>query len=356
MSRFLPTRASPPLRSISEINQHDSVAIPELARLTPEQVSLLDAVIERAGPSATTFLTVWKAYNDVLSARGLDPHEVLYYGKLLKLGTLKGRNWGDKWNAVKQLHGYHAASVPPHARQAGYLSGINQTTKEAPHPPHTLSSRGRGVVYMPSESGTDTHVDSPQYHRDPRLLRTQLPRPSSPSPSSITANSTDIDSFPLLSKPAAAARRGPRRYDPSEEDIPTYTQSALSTQRPYSVALENSIVAEPHARMQRLTALTEHHLGSRVVASSSAAHQAVAKAKKQKGTVANESDAWKRIQWDRDEQDADKFYQDVLVERCWQIWRQGYLWICVWFSFSLNATTVLNEATVNKSTNLRSSR
>lgn len=333
MSHFLPTRASPPLRSISEVNQNDSVAVPELARLTPEQVSLLDAVIERAGPSATTFLTVWKAYNDVLSARGLDPHEVLYYGKLLKLGTLKGRNWGDKWNAVKQLHGYHTVSAPPHSRQAGLSSGLNQTTKAVSHLPHILpSSRGRGV-YIPSESGTETHVDSPQYHRNPRLLHAQPPRPSSPSPSTITANSTDIDSFPLLSKPATGPSRGPRRYDFSEEDIPKHTQSTPPTQRPYPVAFEHSITPDPHARMQRLTALTEHHLGSRVVASSSAAHQAVARAKKQKGTVANESDAWKRIQWERDEQDADKFYQDVLAERCWQIWRQGYLWICVWFSF-----------------------
>lgn len=74
---------------------------PELQNLTPGDIEILDAVIKRAGPSATTFFTIFKAYSDVLNERGLDPQEVVYYGKLLKLGTLKGKNWGDKWEMVK---------------------------------------------------------------------------------------------------------------------------------------------------------------------------------------------------------------------------------------------------------------
>jgi protein SFI1 len=44
---------------------------------------------------------VFKAYSEVLKEHGLDPQEVVYYGKLLKLGTLRGKNWGEKWVSVK---------------------------------------------------------------------------------------------------------------------------------------------------------------------------------------------------------------------------------------------------------------
>jgi len=77
------------------------LAAPELQNLTVQDIDIIDAVIERAGPSATTFFAVFKAYSDVLKERGLDPQEVIYYGKLLKLGTLRGKNWGEKWQAVK---------------------------------------------------------------------------------------------------------------------------------------------------------------------------------------------------------------------------------------------------------------
>ena len=106
MDRFRPLRSSPPSRPSKTIPDHldvsstDPLAV-ELRDLTSDDVELLDAVIERSGPSATTFLTVFKAYSEVLTERGLDPHEVVYYGKLLKLGTMKGRNWGEKWERVK---------------------------------------------------------------------------------------------------------------------------------------------------------------------------------------------------------------------------------------------------------------
>lgn len=106
MSRFQPTRASPPpIRpsavSTSSKTETSVVLSSELQHLSNEDIDILDAVIRRAGPSATTFFTIFKAYSDVLKERGLDPQEVVYYGKLLKLGTLKGKDWGEKWEMVK---------------------------------------------------------------------------------------------------------------------------------------------------------------------------------------------------------------------------------------------------------------
>ena len=45
--------------------------------------------------------------------------------------------------------------------------------------------------------------------------------------------------------------------------------------------------------------------------------------------VVNLDDAWKNIQLEQDEKVADKFREDMLVARCWEIWRQGFIWITV---------------------------
>ena len=86
-------------------HETSGLAAPELQNLTPHDIAIMDAVIERAGPPATTFFTVFKAYSEVLKERGLDPQEVVYYGKLLKLGTLRGKNWGEKWALVRNQMG-----------------------------------------------------------------------------------------------------------------------------------------------------------------------------------------------------------------------------------------------------------
>lgn len=105
MRHFNPTRVSPSTNALSSStsalsDSHNAIA-PELLHLSSEDIDILDAIIARAGHSATTFFTVFKAYSDILGERGLHPQEVIYYGKLLKLGTLKGKNWGEKWETVK---------------------------------------------------------------------------------------------------------------------------------------------------------------------------------------------------------------------------------------------------------------
>ena len=56
---------------------------------------------------------------------------------------------------------------------------------------------------------------------------------------------------------------------------------------------------------------------------------AVQQARQRKGSVLNEEDAWKKIRMAQDEKEADRFREDRLVERCWQVWKQGYEWIIV---------------------------
>lgn len=55
--------------------------------------------------------------------------------------------------------------------------------------------------------------------------------------------------------------------------------------------------------------------------------------------VVNLDDAWKNIRLEQDEKVADKFREDMLIARCWEIWRQGFTWITVspWVSFPSSA-------------------
>ena len=43
----------------------------------------------------------------------------------------------------------------------------------------------------------------------------------------------------------------------------------------------------------------------------------------------NLDDAWKNIKMEQDEEYADNFRNDMLLTRCWEIWRQGFHWIMV---------------------------
>lgn len=43
----------------------------------------------------------------------------------------------------------------------------------------------------------------------------------------------------------------------------------------------------------------------------------------------NLDDAWKNIKMEQDEKYADNFRNDMLLTRCWEIWRQGFQWIMV---------------------------
>lgn len=131
MHQFNPTYASPRMKShpkpspstCTDLSQSvNGVVAPELQNLSKVDLDILETVIKRAGPKATTFFTVFKAYSDVLKERGLDPQEVVYYGKLLKVGTLKGKDWGEKWAAVKAQN----------TRVSKYLSSTHRNSRFPP--------------------------------------------------------------------------------------------------------------------------------------------------------------------------------------------------------------------------------
>jgi len=58
-------------------------------------------------------------------------------------------------------------------------------------------------------------------------------------------------------------------------------------------------------------------------------------------TTIDLDDAWKNIKMEQDEKYADEFRENMLLARCWEIWKQGYLWITVSAINPLRYTTLI---------------
>ncbi|KAH9951317.1 Sfi1 spindle body protein-domain-containing protein [Amylocystis lapponica] len=337
-------------KDLLDESRSSTISIPELLGLSPEEVDFIDAVIERAPASATTFLTVFKAYNDILQERGLDPqNEVVYYGKLLKLGTLRGKNWGEKWLAIKQQQGYVGGTKTSGKR-------LTRVTRTTPAPTRITTRLTTGLKKPPSEDTftlhshpddtdtvnteaiTESLVDTPQYHNTPRTAR----RPTSPTLTSTT-NSLGLDTGPpstsyqtnLTPRPLPTRRiipaPVPARWDAETSEVTADTVRSPSTTPPsYGAATRD---APPHRTPY--SALRPHAKAPFSRASSSSPppfptnpiHHVPPQTKERRKSAINEDDAWNKIKMVQDEKEADRFREDRLVERCWDVWKQGYQWI-----------------------------
>ncbi|TFK54938.1 hypothetical protein OE88DRAFT_1653513 [Heliocybe sulcata] len=359
MARFLPKRASSPPRASrvpaltqasSELSRSSSTSNPELACLTPDQVDFIEAVIDRAGPAAAKFLDVFKAYNDILQERGLDSqNEVVIYGKLLKLGTLKGQNWGEKWKVVKRLHGYESGKrtrpmqpIQPRVAPAPVKTSTPVVSRlalpiKAPvkidDDAFTLHSHEVDTQATTTEDEID---QTGQYHNSRAWARRE---PSVDSTTAAASNSLGLDLGPTSTaapwqKPAKAGALSfqPRSvpWEPAlTESSVDLTPSIATTPPPYRAAVR-AISAANHARQATVTAPPLPRIprqSSPPPPSKVTAAQRIAQVKERRGSVLNENDAWNKIKMERDEKEADRFREDKLVEKCWNVWRQGHKWI-----------------------------
>ncbi|KAF7305124.1 CTLH domain-containing protein [Mycena kentingensis (nom. inval.)] len=310
---FRPTRSSPPakpapsgpsdsfLTSALDVSRSSTLSIRELVGLSSTEIEMLDAIIDRAG-AATTFPAIFTAYNAVLKERGVDPSEVVYYGKLLKLGTLKGSSWAEKWRVVKTQQGYGATPAPVRAPL---------------QPMPALRARIDGVrkaVARPTRArhdSSDDEVNSPtaQLHRPTRPLR----RPPSPS---------DLSSLSYTTPP-----RRPRQLPPfSARDSDLDSESSIATRMHGGGAPSTT---PPSYRAAMRDSPSKPSIVANKPAGTALVRQRLAQVRERRGSMVNHNvdDTFKRIEMEKKEQDAVRFYEDRLVERCWQVWRTGFGWI-----------------------------
>ncbi|KAF8078011.1 hypothetical protein FPV67DRAFT_1403819 [Lyophyllum atratum] len=340
-TRLTPLQAYPPIRTRGSQGgrryiSSSAASVPELTGLSPDEIDFLDAVIDRAGPSATTFLAVFKAYSDLLNERGLDPQDVLYYGKLLKLGTMKGKNWGDKWNAVKETYnqeGSHDGSGngnQHHRRTQPTNDVLRRVPRRILEPKPPLLTDDTFTVHSHAdETEASSSTAEPNLVVSKPFVR-RLRDHATPSEASSDADH-DIENNALLSTPIRTRTMAPFQHkrrswkaEPSDSEgnyapsttPPSYraaTRHARPPGRPPPNRQSPSYVAPDQYPPAAVTPAT--------------ARKVVAIARERRGSVVNEEDAWNKIRMQRDEVEADDFRRNQLMQRCWEVWKQGFQWI-----------------------------
>lgn len=339
MSSFTPSRASPPLpqrmlpkgnMKPSDLNLMDiTISSPDssvsaiIADISPEDMEIIDEIIERSPDSTTTFLTIFKAYNEVLRERGKDvDSDVVYYKLLLQLGSIRGQDWKSKWNIVKsRLDGQNTvlaerSKIPHLPRRTGFQpSPHSHITPKLVHTyevpsrsfPSKLSisvqereslivhSHQNDVSYTTMEESDATEpTSSPttliQHGREPRLrdtashlLKKQTSYPPLPS----------IDQFLPVQ-----ARHGSSRY------------SNISGESRVQVVGARSALPSQNPPITRI--VDRHNNSSRM-----------------RDSLIQQEDPWQRVKMMQDEKAAVRFREIVLMERCFIVWRGSLHWIHV---------------------------
>jgi protein SFI1 len=356
-NHFAPARSSTPPNSytpslvqrsaVSDVSRSSAVSAPELAKLTPDEVEFLDAVISRAPPSATTFIHIFKAYNDVISERGLDAeNEVDYYKKLLKIGTLKGENWASKWRTVRAQNGYSEASAPSRAKpplrkpittptpapriQAQPLS---RATPDTPRPQSStarllqrLKTLQREEPVEPSESAPDdllSQTDITDGGTD-SLPPTEPLRTRGRSSSELTAdnNTLGLDIGAMSSYPPSST------LAPSKATGWRWSDRDLDIEK--SVPFLTSTPPLPsHKLPSRPTPATIGQQISNLLPINSTPRRPPPDLHKPKKPAVDEDEPWNKIRVAQDERTADRFRNARLLQRCLDVWKQGHDWVAV---------------------------
>ena len=358
-NHFAPARSSTPPNSytttlaqrsaVSDVSRSSALSAPELTKLTPDEVEFLDAVISRAPPSATTFIHIFKAYNDVISERGLDAeNEVDYYKRLLKIGTLKGENWASKWRTVRAQNGYTETSVPsrtklpfrkpiptptpPRIQTQTHLP----SSKAAPDTPRPQSSTARLLQRLktlqreepvePSESALDdllSQTDITDAGTD-SLLRAEPPPARGRSSSELTADNNTLgldigatSTYPPSSTLAPSKATGWRW---SERDLDIEKSVPFLTSTP---------PLPPHNLASRPTPASIVQKISNSLPINSTPRRPPANLRTPKQPATDEDEAWNKIRVTQDERTADRFRNARLLQQCLDVWKQGHDWVAV---------------------------
>jgi protein SFI1 len=355
---FIPPRASTPphtyptTSAVSDVSRSSALSIAELAALTPDEIEFLDAVIGRAPASATTFIHIFKAYNHVISERGLDAeNEVDYYKKLLKIGTLKGENWASKWRAVKAQNGYTPTSMPARTKPPPHKTTPQvhlPSSKAASVTPPAQSSTARLLQRLkalqhetlpdPSESVpddllsrtdiTDTETDSP-----PRAAPTPTPgRPSSKFTTTDNTLGLDVGAnpgYPPSSTLAPSKPIGWRWFDRDpdiDKSVPFLTSTPpLSPHKP---------TARPTPTPASARKPISHH-----VPTNPTPYRSLVDLHTPKPRTADEDNAWSKVRVEQDERTADRYRNTRLLQRSFDVWKQGYDWVIVRRSYLISVST-----------------
>lgn len=370
MFGFRPATTSSPTKSLvttsysvaapaaaSDASRTSAASKTELQTLSLAEVEFLDAVIRRIPKNATSFLAGLKAYNDELHERGLDSQaETVHYGRLLELCKLKGPSWQVKWQGIKELYGYGTSSStseppsqarvlaqtpfrsPPLSKPTRTLIRFTTPVRDSDDDVFTLHSHQdhgeTGTTETTEEcssateqGGSPTHDCVGGYSQSTQqqgLARLAKP-PASRVADAILPPSLTRQATPRPQSKCLALNGRVPAWDNTSDTTDGMIPSPSTTPPPYratvrSIATDRTINPRNPTSSHALSPTKFPKLESLQVA---------CQTRERRGSVINEEDAWNKIKIARDEEDADKFRDWKLLERCWETWLLGYRWVIV---------------------------
>lgn len=339
-----PRAASPKLpqslQNVSSVASHLSAEpnFAPFANISPEDANVIDSIILRAGPEATSWISIVKAYNDVFRELGKEAaDDVDVYTILLKLGLIRASNWGERWSHVKDTLGIVSSSTPYGTRpQLPVPSSSTYTPPAIPlrlqkteEDTFTLHSRVSGSASVmpprPKPESESTRPRASTYAIRP-TTRDQIPshRPRSllalanPKPPKVTHPPSQLSDETAPNSIAFTAAKPPSyRTHAHESDVP------ISSILPASSSAPKLQPLRPANKTQapRLTTTinrdppSSSHFSKLVVRS-----QPLPPKKPKK----SEEETWKKIELG---QKADAFRYEKLAGACFDVWYEGFKWL-----------------------------
>lgn len=338
---FNPTRASPskPIRNRqqqtllppqpSDTSCSSATSAANFASLSPQDVKIIDSIIQRAPPSATSFLAVFKAYNDVLQERGLDAsQDVLYYRFLLKLGVLRG-TWGERWESLKS-GGSSQRTTQHHGHDHDHDTGDDTATEldysEAQHP---ITPRPQTARTLPSRSipvipRTTSITPGPPPTRGRTIVHPTGPspaqfRPVNPTPSGHAGTRTIRGSSSSPSGPPSYRTYPPEPLDrPKTPKTPTVAAHRSLEQPRLTKTLQTEVAIPPPKSLAEFAAAAARAGKLKLPSIVPAGKQTTPG-----GSAINAEETWKVL---RMESEADDFHHFYLLKKCWDVWFGGIEW------------------------------
>lgn len=267
--------------SVSSVlsNSSSNTNLAPFEGLAPDEVSFIEAIISRVNPAVTTFVPVFKAYQDEFEECGRSASDdQFYYNLLLKLGMIRAENWHEKWRIVKEHFGYSSSSfVGSTIRQGGKYQ-----PKDDEDDAFTLHS----------QAGSATNNTSPGYKalvtpKQPKATRTNYLDSQTESTQPSSSNTRGLSSI--------LRESGHRR---SSSATTKYEENAIEIDRPTHVKSKQAGV---RSTAPRLSSTSSKPVSTR-----------------------DDAETWRIIEMERD---ADLFRRESLMARCLDVWIKGLKWV-----------------------------
>ena len=311
------------------------------ANLSPEDVNIIDSIILRAGPEATSWIAVVKAYNDVFQDLGKEAaDDVDVYTILLKLGLIRASNWGERWSHVKDTLGIMSSSAPFGAQLQLPVPSSSTGSYSPPAIPLRLQKTEEDTFTLHSRVSASTSVVPPRPKAEPEPTRprasTRATRPitrdeaprrlasallvlAKPNRAQVTAHSHNSDDTTPSSIAFTAAKPPSYRTHAHERDVPLSSVLPVSSSAPTLHPRSGTRPAHK-TPVPRLT-----NIRSRDMPSSSHFLGLVPRSQPVplRRPKRSEEETWRKIEL---RQKADAFRYEKLVGACFDVWYGGVTW------------------------------